>query len=104
MASYPPFIDIVVIELSGKNRDVIISESKKIHKIFETNNSNLIKVYSPKVPFIGRINNKYRVQMVLKTKMDNKVLDLIYENLAKYDKIKHRDVNITVTKNPVKIG
>ena len=42
--------------------------------------------------------------MILKTKIDNKVLDLIYENLEKYDKIKNKDVNIIVVKNPIKVG
>lgn len=103
MANYPPFIDILVIEIVGKFKDIVMSEAKKIYDIFVKNSHN-IQIYSPKVPFVGKINNKYRVQILLKTHIDNKVLDLIYENLEKYDKIKNRNVNVSVIKNPVKLG
>ncbi len=102
MAHYPPFVDIVVLELSGKYRDVVVNDGKKIYEMFEKNNTDKsITVYSPKVPYISKINGKYRVQIVLKTHIDNKVLDKIYENLDTYDKIKSRSVNIAVIKNPV---
>ena len=104
LAVYPPFVDIIAIELTGKYREDVISDGKKLYDIFSKNNSEYIKVYSPKVPFISKINNNYRVQMILKTSINNKVLDLIYENLELYDKIKSRSVNISVIKNPVKVG
>ena len=101
MANYPPFVDIVVLELSGKYKDAVVADGKKIYEIFEKSKGENIYVYSPKVPYISKINGKYRVQIVLKTNIDNKVLDKIYENLAIYDKIKSRNVNISVIKNPV---
>ena len=103
MANYPPFIDILVIEITGKYKDTVINEGKKLYDTFVKSNK-LLQVYSPKVPYVGKINNKYRIQMLIKTHIDNKVLDLIYENLEKYDKIKSRHVNVAVIKNPVKIG
>ena len=42
--------------------------------------------------------------MILKTKNMNKVVDNVYEILDIYDKIKNRNVNISVIKNPVKMG
>lgn len=104
MANYPPFIDIIAIELSSKYKESVVEEGKKLYNIFEKNKDENILVYSPKVPYISKINGKYRVQIVLKTKIDGKVLDKIYENLDKYDKIKNRNVNISVIKNPVKLG
>lgn len=101
MANYPPFVDIIMLELSGKYKDSLINDGKKIYEIFSKNNDKDIIVYSPKVPYISKINGKYRVQVVLKTHMNNKVLDKIYENLEKYDKIKNRNVNIAIIKNPV---
>lgn len=104
MANYPPFIDIIAIELVSKYKEAVVEDGKKLHSIFEKNNDGSIQVYSPKVPYISKINGKYRVQMVLKTNIVGKVLDNIYENLEKYDKIKNRNVNISVIKNPVKLG
>ena len=104
LANYPPFIDIVAIELSSKYKDNVIVDGKKLHGIFEKNNTGEIQVYSPKIPYISKINGKYRVQIILKTNIVDKVLDKIYENLEKYDKIKSGNVNISVIKNPVKLG
>lgn len=101
LANYPPFVDIIMIELSGKYKDAVIKDGKKVYEIFEKNKENNISVYSPRVPYISKINGKYRVQIVIKTNIDNKVLDKIYENLEIYDKIKNRDVKISVIKNPV---
>lgn len=101
LANYPPFVDLIIIELSGKYKESVVKDSKKLHSIFEKNKQENMVVYSPKMPYISKINGKYRVQIVLKTKIDNKVLDKIYENLDKYDKIKSRNVNISVIKNPV---
>ena len=104
LASYPPFVDIIVLELDSKYKETLMEDAKKLYKIFSDNNQNIIQVYSPKTPYIGKINNKYRVQIVLKAKMDNKVLDLIYQNLEIYDKIKVKGVNLAIMKNPVRIG
>jgi len=104
MANYPPFIDIIAIELNSKIKEAVVEDGKKLHKIFEKNNDGYIQVYSPKVPYISKINGKYRIQIVIKTNIVTKVLDNIYENLEKYDKIKNRNVNISVIKNPVKLG
>ena len=102
--NYPPFTDLLVIELTSKYQEKVVKESKKIYDIFSENKNELLKVYSPKVPYIGKINNKYRIQMVIKSILNKQVLDLVYENLDKYDKIKDSNVNISVIRNPVKIG
>lgn len=104
MANYPPFVDIIAIELVSKYKEDVIQDGKKLYSIFEKNSDKNIHVYSPKVPYISKINGKYRVQMILKTNINTKVLDNIYENLEKYDKIKSRNVNVSVIKNPVKMG
>lgn len=104
LVNYPPFMDIFAIELTSKHRELVVSDGKKLHGLFEKNNDGSIYVYSPKIPYISRINGKYRIQIVLKTNINTKVLDNIYEKLEKYDKIKNRNVNISVIKNPVKIG
>ena len=101
LANYPPFVDIIMIELSGKYKDSVVKDGKKVYEIFEKNKDNNISVYSPRVPYISKINGKYRVQIIIKTNIDNKVLDKIYENLEIYDKIKNRDIKISVIKNPV---
>lgn len=104
IANYPPFVDILLIELSGKYKDKVVNDSKLIYDLFSKNSKEDITVYSPKVPYISKLNSKYRVQIVIKTKSINKVLENIYENVQKYDKIKDRSVNIALIRNPVKLN
>ncbi len=103
MAGYPPFVDIVVVELTSKDKTKLMKDSEKIYNIF-SKEKNLYKVHSPKAPYISKINNKYRIQMVIKTKVDNKVLDKLIENMDIYDKIKDVSVTASVVKNPVRLG
>ena len=102
--NYPPFSDLLVIEVTSKFQDKVVKEGKKLYDIFSKGNNSLLKVYSPKVPYIGKINNKYRIQMVIKSIINKQVLDLVYEKLEIYDKIKDDKTNIAVIKNPIKIG
>lgn len=101
---YPPFSDMLLIELSGKFKSSVIKEATKLYDIFNVNNKSAYTIYSPKAPFIQKINNKYRVHILLKLNFCNKILELIYENLEKYDKIKDKNVSISITKNPTYIG
>lgn len=101
---YPPFCDMLLIELSGEFKSSVIKEATKLYDIFNINNSSSYIIHSPKTPFIQKINNKYRVHILLKLNFSNKILGLIYENLEKYDKIKDRNVSISITKNPTYIG
>ena len=103
MAGYPPFLDIIVVELTSKDKTKLMKDSEKIYNIFNKEKS-LYKVYSPKAPYISKINNKYRIQMIIKTKVDNKVLDKLIENMDIYDKIKDVSVTASVVKNPVRLG
>ena len=65
----------------------------------------LIVITSLTTIFIySKINNKYRIQMIIKTKVDNKVLDKLIENMDIYDKIKDVSVTASVVKNPVRLG
>ncbi len=102
---YPPFCDMLLIELSSEFKYDVMKDSSKLYNIFSANNvNNSYVIYSPKSPFIQKINNKYRVHILLKLNFSNEILKLVYENLGKYDKIKSRKVKINITKNPTYIG
>ena len=105
MFKYPPFCDMLLIELSSQFKTDVTSDSTKIYNIFNDNNKDkLYTIYSPKMPYIQKINNKYRIHILLKLNVSDKILKLVYENLEKYDKIKGKKVKISITKNPTYIG
>jgi len=103
MANYPPYTDIVLVELTSKFKPNVQKDANKVYKMLCKMSEGIYSVTSPKAPYISRINNNYSLQIVLKTKLNDKVYDILYNFLKKYDKIKDREVRIGVTKNPIYI-
>jgi len=102
---YPPFCEMLLIELTGPFKYDVMKDANKLYDLFNINNrNNSYVIYSPKSPFIQKINNKYRVHILLKLNFSNEKLKLVYENLEKYDKISSRNVKLNITKNPTYIG
>lgn len=64
----------------------------------------MYKVFSPKSPYIEKVNNKYRVNIIIKCKINSELLKTIYINLEKFNKIKGKQTKVIVTKNPIYIG
>ena len=56
---YPPFIDIVLFEISGRNFYLVKSEIDRLYNILNSENTGIYKVFNPKAPFIQKINNKF---------------------------------------------
>ncbi len=105
MFKYPPFSDMLLIELTSEFKQDVMKESTKLYNVFNDNNKDkLYTIYSPKMPFIQKINNKYRVHLLLKLNVSDKLLKLVYENLEKYDKIKGKKIKVSITRNPTYIG
>ena len=62
------------------------------------------KVFSPKSPFVRRINNKYRINVLVKAKLNKEVYSQIYEKINIFNKNKNKLLNFVVTKNPTSIS
>lgn len=101
--NYPPFIDLVQFELSSKNYTLLKNESQKLYEMLLVNSDGIYKVYSPKSPFVQRINNKFRINILLKANINNSFYNLIYRKIKEYDKLKNSEVNLSISKNPMYI-
>ncbi len=101
---YPPFINIVLFEVSGRNFSYVKEEANRLYDVLIKNNDNLYKVYSPKSPFIQKINNKFRINIIMKSMLDSNSYKKIYEKLNEYELKRKSGVSLTVTKNPTYIG
>ena len=97
---YPPFVDLVLFELSSKDLNRLKMEADTFYKILKNNNSNLYKVFSPKSPFVQKINNKFRINILIKTKLNKSSYNEIYKKIREYEKIKKKDINFVISKNP----
>ncbi len=101
---YPPFIDIFLFEFVSKNPFLVKEMSNKMYDILASNNKNMYKVFSPRKPFVQKINNKYRINIILKTKVSSSLYRLLYSKLAMYNKISNINVTMNVVKNPTFLG
>jgi len=103
MANYPPFTDIVLVELVSKFKPNVQKDANHVHKMLCNMLDEVAHVTSPKAPYISKVNNNYTLQIVLKTKLNDKVYELLYNFMKEYDKIRNREVRISITKNPIYI-
>ncbi len=98
MLKYPPFCDIIMIRFVGKN----VNDIEKLSNEVYSNLQNLIDkqntfVYKPVPSPVDKIKNKYRWRIILKGKVNNKTLNIIYKALE----IKQIEgVSISVDINP----
>lgn len=103
--NYPPFLDIVLFELSSRDFKILKEEADRLYNILNDNSSsNLYKVFSPKSPFVRRINNKYRINVLIKTKLSKEAYSQIYNKLNIFNKKKKKELNLSITKNPNSIS
>ena len=93
---YPPFCDIIKLEVSGLNGNEV---KKTITSIYENllnrNDRNLI-IYSPMPSPVSKIKNKYRWRIIIKCRLGNTVINEI-NNAIKNIKT---NASISVDVNP----
>lgn len=97
---YPPFIDILLFEISGKNLQDVKDDAEKMYNILNYNNQNEYRVFSPKSPFIQKLNNRFRVNVMVKAKLNTRIYSQIYGKIKIFNTKKRRDTSLSITKNP----
>lgn len=83
---YPPFSHLILILFSGKNQNRVIHQAEKFCLLFEKmlmkENSKETEILGPAPAPLSRIKNQHRWQVVIKTRITNKVVDLLKKILA----------------------
>ena len=100
--NYPPFCDIILINISGEDENKVIDDSRKIREAFEDlfkGNEN-VKVLREVPSPISKIKNKYRFRIIIKSDVSNKINTPIYE-LLNSDKFSDIDSEFTIDFNPI---
>ena len=101
---YPPFTDIVLFEISGQEFSNVKNEMNRLYTILDEDKSGIYKVYKPKVPFLQRINNRFRINVVMKTNLNTSSYNLIYSKINKFNEKKIRNTKFSIIRNPMFIG
>ena len=100
---YPPFCDIIVIDMSAKN----LYELKKIAKDLHTylkqrviNEKFGLLLYSPVPSPIDKIKDRYRWRMLIKCKYDERVNNLLSDALEEFLKMNTKTARVNIELNP----
>ncbi len=100
---YPPFCDIIVIDMSAKSINELRNISKKLHEYLKQrviNEKFGLLLYSPVPSPIDKIKDRIRWRMIIKCKYDDRVNNLLTDMMSEYSKMKVDTARVTVEVNP----
>lgn len=101
---YPPFCDIIVIAITGKNEKNLNVISKKIHEYLRDrviNEKFGVLLYSPVQCPIYKIKDKYRMRILIKCLYDNRMHNLLFDMIRFFSKRLAKDkCSVTIQLNP----
>lgn len=95
---YPPFYNLCLIRISGKDYDNVYNEACKISGYLKNNISDI--VLGPTTSSMPKINNVYYVQIIIKYKKTNEIITHLKFINERYKKGK---VQVLVDLNPIRL-
>lgn len=103
---YPPFCDIILIGISSKSQKELETIANKIYEDLKEKIKTeklQILLYKPVPAPIDRIKNKFRWRIIVKCKIDEKIINSISDTMDKINsqnKNNKNDTRIIVDVNP----
>lgn len=101
---YPPFCDLVLFEMSSLNLYELKTEATRLYRLLNIKASCGYKVFSPATPFIQKINKKYRLNILVKTKLNSSVYTALHSVINTFNKNRKKSINLSISKNPMFIN
>ncbi len=96
---YPPFCDIIMFGISSINEKEVIEVSNFLYEKLKKYNINGL-VLKPIPAPIDKIKNRYRWRMIIKTKVNNELIEIINEVLNSFYEKKYKNTRVIVDINP----
>lgn len=89
LLKYSPFYNLSLIKVKNKKYDDVLKEANKIVNYLKTKNYNDVYVLGPSPGIIPKINNIYELQIIIKYKKSEKILEELeyIHNIYKKNKI-----------------
>ena len=94
--NYPPFCDIIVSVVSGKDEEIVKSEVNRLYELLRTSFNAYMPVPAP----ISKINGEYRWRILLKEVVDENKLSKFYELVSVFRKTQNGEWKVSVDVNP----
>ena len=104
--SYPPFCDIVQLTLTGEDEVEVMRQSKRLSDMLLEKLQGEIGrlpfvVFGPFEAQVYKINEKYRMRMVIKCKLNKETRALFHSLLCEFST--YRKVSLSVDMNPMTV-
>ena len=97
---YPPFCDIIMFGINSSFKEEIEKSSNKLYKILEKNNNGTMSIFKAVPAPIDKIKNRYRWRIIVKTKLNNSIIDIINKSLEEFYKCKFKNTKVSISTNP----
>jgi primosomal protein N' (replication factor Y) len=104
--SYPPFCDMVQLTLMGENETALLQSAKELtdsigKKLGGVYSDLPMTVFGPFEAQVYKVNERYRLRMVVKCRLNARVRCFFKDLLAEYSQ--KRDISLSVDLNPLSI-
>ncbi len=104
--SYPPFCDMVQLTLVGENEARVMQSAKELTESIGTKlgaeySDVPMTVFGPFEAQVYKLNETYRLRMVVKCRLNVRTRDFLRELLSEYSQ--KREVSLSVDLNPLSI-
>ena len=105
---WPPFCDIAVLTLTAQSEADVMRMAQNLSADFNEKASKLpsdlpIVAYGPFEAPVFKLNEKYRMRMVIKTKLNKSVRELFSELLREFGRGASTGISLSVDFNPTSV-
>ena len=97
---YPPFCDIIMFGINSFFKEELEKSSSKLNKILEKNNNGTMNIFKAVPAPIDKIKNRYRWRIIVKTKLNNSIIDIINKSMEEFYRCKFKNTKISISTNP----
>ena len=103
---YPPFCDLVSLVFSSFNQGAAITSAQRtvneLGKILRQENAEIL---GPSPCSLYKINNKYRVRVLIKCRLHDTIIRALSACMEKHDKSQEKKfVSLSIETNPIHIS
>ena len=97
---YPPYYYLTLIRVISKDYDLSLKTASKVAKYLNDNLDN-VKILGPSIASLFKVNNKYRFQILIKSKNISKQYPILIKLLEHYKN--NNNINIDIDFNPLHV-
>ena len=101
---YPPFCDIIVMQISGSKQEEVAKVANEIHQLVASripeHLKETVQLYQAMPAPIDRIKNRYRYRIIMKAKKNEELIDYLQEVQNEYYTWKKDTIRFSMEINP----